>query len=79
MIIFAIIGCIAALIAIVSVIFAIAKWVSKLEANTGATERLTTVFEHFVEKVGITLEDHSQRLTRLETKYEYFENGQMNM
>lgn len=77
MVILPIIGAVAACLAILTFIWAVARWTTRIDLNTTATERLTQTFEHFVERVGNTLEDHGVRLTKLETRAEFYENGVM--
>lgn len=74
---FAIIGCVAACCAILGFIFGLAKWAAKIDLNTAATDKLTGTFETFVAKVGDTLENHNTRITRLETKAEYYQDGHL--
>lgn len=77
MVLFAIVGCIAACCCILGFIWGIARWTTRIDANTSATDKLTQIFEHFVERVGTTLEDHGTRITRLETRSEYYESGRV--
>ena len=49
-------------------LYAIAKWVGRVDANTAATIRLTTAFEKHADVVDTKLGDHEHRITILETK-----------
>ncbi len=52
---------------IVGFFYAVAKWVGRVDANTDATERLTTAFEKHADTVTNKLGDHEHRITILET------------
>jgi hypothetical protein len=63
-VIIAIIMCALALGGVARGIF---KWISRMDRNTEATERLTNSFDRFADRVETNLLDHTARIVRLET------------
>lgn len=57
-----------ALVAAGGTFYAIAKFVSRVDRNTEATERLTASFDRAAERTDAMLSDHEHRITVLETK-----------
>jgi hypothetical protein len=53
---------IASAITLVGVIWQMARWTTKVEGNTHATEKLTTTFDNFTDRVTGTLADHEVRI-----------------
>jgi hypothetical protein len=47
-------------------LWGIARWTARVDRNTEATDRLTTSFDTFSEKVQGKLSDHEVRITILE-------------
>jgi hypothetical protein len=54
------------LIAVGGVLFALFKWIGKLNENTKATEKLTVAFETFAGQIQNRLTDHESRISHLE-------------
>lgn len=52
---------------VVALIFAVGRWVAKMEANTAATDRLSDSFDSFSDDVRHTLVDHERRIVTLES------------
>jgi len=55
-----------AIVAVIAALFALFRWIGRVDANTRATDRLTTAFQEFTETVGARLSDHEIRITLLE-------------
>ncbi len=58
------------MLAVGGVFYGMARFISKVDQNTAATERSTAVFDRFTERTRDTLADHEKRITVLETKSE---------
>lgn len=57
-----------AVIAVGGVFYGMFRFISKVDRNTEATERLTAVFAKFADRTDDPLRDHEHRITVLETK-----------
>ena len=62
----AVLGAIASIVAIIAFLWAVARFVAKVDENTRATDRLNTSFNSFTEQVQSKLTDHEVRITVLE-------------
>jgi hypothetical protein len=65
------VAAIIAIIAIIGALFALLRWVGKLERNTEATQELTRVLQGTSDKVQsheVLLENHEVRIGALEEK-----------
>lgn len=66
MTVFQYVGLVAALIAIIAFFIQTGRWIAKMDANTSATEKLSSAFETFSGTVRDRLFNHEQRITTLE-------------
>jgi hypothetical protein len=49
-------------------LYAVGRWVGKVDENTKATDRLTAAFDKHADRVDAKLDDHDARLVVVETK-----------
>lgn len=64
------IAAIVPILALCALFYGIMRWVSKMDANTSATEKLTSVFQLFTTSVDGRFLDHESRISKLEGRDE---------
>jgi hypothetical protein len=50
------------------ILYAVIRWIARMDANTAATVALTATFKDFSTTVDGKFLDHERRLTRVETR-----------
>lgn len=58
------------LVILLGVIFAILRWIGKVDRNTEATEALTKAFSAFSDRIGLRVDDHEVRIRVLESHHQ---------
>ena len=53
---------------VLGVLFTGVRWVGKVDRNTEATEKLTTAFDTFSDRISGKVDDHEVRIRVLESK-----------